>query len=121
MLPFAKFAIPALLSLTAAGGAFAQAGFMTKADIQKSIIGKSFTSVSEKGKPMVATFTASELKLLVDGQFKATGKISYKDGDIICLSFPGGPPECDKVRKGAGGFEFVDATSGSVHNVYKPK
>ena len=118
---FVRSGLVALVSLSATTGAFAQAAFMSKAEIQKEIIGKTFSSVTEKGKPMVATFSGSALKLVVDGTFKADGKLSFKDGDVVCLAFQGNPTECNKVRKGSGGFEFVDSTTGKVHNVYKPK
>lgn len=118
---FVRSGLLALLSLTAAAGAFAQAAFMTKSEIQKEIVGKSFSSVTERGKPMVATFSGSAFKLVIDGNIKVDGKLSFKDGDVVCLAVQGNPTECNKVRKGSGGYEFVDSTTGKVHNVYKPK
>ena len=49
---FVRSGLVALVSLSATAGASAQAAFMSKAEIQKEIIGKTFSSVTEKGKPM---------------------------------------------------------------------
>jgi hypothetical protein len=98
------------------------APFMTGAQIQKDIVGKTFSSTTKRG-----------IKYTMQLDNNGTGTFVYsgskKDpltwdlkGDVLCFhSAMMANTECNKVRSASGKFDFVDSSTGGVNNTYTPQ
>jgi hypothetical protein len=105
--------------LLASGGASAEGGYLSGADLPKAIIGKSLASTTKRGIPYVITFEANGTgtNKATNGRFAEPIKWDIKD-DVICFHGTLAGTECNKVRSVGGKYDFIDSRTGSLNNTY---
>jgi hypothetical protein len=95
--------------------------FMTGAQIQKDIVGKTFSSMTKSG---------NKYTMRVDnngtGTFVYNGKKNDPltwdlKGDVFCFHSAMANTECNRVRSASGKFDFVDSSTGILNNTYTPQ
>jgi hypothetical protein len=104
-----------------AGSAQTPVAYMTGAQIQKEIVGKTFSSVTRRG-----------IKYTMQIGGNGAGMFSYPGGkndpltwelkgDVFCFHSAMSSTECNKVRPANGKLDFVDSSTGILNNTYTPQ
>jgi hypothetical protein len=109
-----------------AGSAQTPASYMTGAQIQKEVVGKTFSSVTKRGFNYTMQFNANGTGMADDSIYGRSVKdpLTWElKGDVFCFhSASGRSNECNKVRSaGNGKLDFVDSSTGILNNTYTPQ
>ena len=105
------------LLVVISGVALAAEAYMSAADFDSKVVGKTLSSVTKKGKKFTAQFAAGG-----GGTFKIKGMDAVDftwsfSGDTMCWEVYNNK-ECNHVVSKGAKLDFVDAKTGKVNNSY---
>jgi len=104
-----------------AGSAQTPATYMTGAQIQKEIVGKTFSSATKRGIAYTMQIGSGGTGLFTYSGKKSDPLTWELKGDVFCFHSSLSGTECNKVRPTNGKLDFVDSSTGVLNNTYTPQ
>jgi hypothetical protein len=104
------------------------ASYLSGVDLQKALVGKTLASTSKRGISYAVTFTSTTA-----GTYSMwpAGPSGRRDDSDLSLNFTNDSvcfesakyrfQECNKVVVDGGKYDFVDAKTGTINNVYEAR
>jgi hypothetical protein len=125
----ARIKVAILVAVLAANSCDAlAASYLSGVDLQKALVGKTLASTSKRGIPYAITFTSTTAGTYSMWPAGPSGRRDDSDlglnfaNDTVCFeSAKYRFQECNKVALDGGKYDFVDAKTGTVNNVYEVK
>jgi hypothetical protein len=104
------------------------ASYLNGMDLQQALVGKTLASTSKRGIPYAIAFTSTSAGTYSMWPAGPSGKRDDSDlslnftNDSVCFeSAKYKFQECDKVALDGSKYDFVDAKTGTVNNVYEAR